>query len=141
MFFYNVISKWKVTVFFYGVKCKCLPPPLKWLNFTFYNISSSLLMLSAQKSFLVRQKYVCFEKKKKVFLMGNQKWQKNFEFHENSPKWPNCRVRDFQILKFKFFLSFLVSHQKNFFFLKANILLSYQKKFWVDNINREKDIL
>ena len=30
---------------------------------------------------------------------------------------------------------------KKFLFLKANILLSYQKHFEADSINREKDIL
>ena len=37
---------------------------------------------------------------------------------------PNPILGDFEIFKFKLFLSFLVSHQKKFFFfLKANILL------------------
>ena len=30
---------------------------------------------------------------------------------------------------------------KKYFFLRANILLSYQKTFWDDSINREEDIL
>ena len=39
-------------------------------------------------------------------------------------------------------LSFLVFHQKKtFFFLKTSILLSYQKHFWANSINREEDII
>ena len=54
------------------VKQEIKNPCPKVTKSTFYNISSSLLMLSASKYFLVRQKYICFEKQK-FFFIGNQK--------------------------------------------------------------------
>ena len=96
-----MISKWKVVVFFSRVKCECLPSP-KVTKFTFYNISSSLLMLSAPKLFLVRQKYVWFEKKKFCFD-GKPKMTKNLNLKIwKSPKWPFPKTLFFTT-KFFFF--------------------------------------
>ena len=130
-----VISKWKV-VFFSGVKCECLRP-LKWQKFIFYTINIFFSIdATIPKCFLVRQKYVCFEKKK--FLMGNQNWQKNWIWKfENPPKWPNFRVLGFS--NSNFFVIFGFPSKKNVFFLTANILLSSQKDLGVDSINREEN--
>ena len=50
--------------------------------------------------------------------------------------WEKAILGDFQI--FKFFVIFGFPSKK-FFFVKANILLSYMNKFWADIINREED--
>ena len=85
--------------------------------------------------------YVCFEKKTN-FLMGNQKWQKNLNFRIwKSPKYG--QISGFRIFKFWNSNVFVIFGfpSKNLFFLKANILLYYQKIFWANSINREEDIL
>ena len=74
--------------------------------------------------------------------MGNQKWQKKL----NLKNWKSTKMAKYQglgVLTFQIqiFLSFLVSHQKTILFFKANILLFYQKKFEVDSIDREENIL
>ena len=46
----------------------------------------------------------------------------------------------FKFSKSKFFVIFGFP-SKTIFFLKANILLSHQKNFWDDTVNREGDIL
>ena len=95
-----------------------IPLVPKVTKFIFYNISSSLLTLSSQKMF--GKTKVCLLWEKNISLMGNQKWQKqNWIWKiENLLKWPNIRIWDFQLFKFNFFLSFLVSHQKTFCFSK-----------------------
>ena len=47
----------------------------------------------------------------------------------------------FSIFQIQILLSFLVFHQKKFCFSKANILLSNQKNFEADSINKNEDIL
>ena len=72
--------------------------------------------------------------------MGKPKMTKQFEF-ENPQPWNLAILGNFQILKFKFFCHFWFPIKKQFFFLKANILLFYQKTFWADIINKKEDIL
>ena len=91
--------------------------------------------------FLVRQKYVFFEKKSN-FFDGKPKMTKKFEF-KNLKIPPNGQISRLGILKFlnsNFFVIF-GSHQKKVFFFKANVLLSYQKHFGSDSIYRKEDIL
>ena len=96
-----------------------IPLVPKVTKFIFYNISSSLLTVSSLKFFLVTQKYVCFEKKICFFNGKPKMTKKNWIWKiENLPKWPNIRIWDFQLFKFNFVLSFLVSHQKKFCFSK-----------------------
>ena len=74
--------------------------------------------------------------------MGNQKWQKKIEI-ENLKISLNGQISGFGIFNFSnsnFFVIFGYP-SKNILFLKTNILLSYQKHFEADSINREKDIL
>ena len=53
--------------------------------------------------------------------------KKNFG-REKIGFWGKDHFGGFSNFQIQIFLSFLVSHQKNFFFLKANILLFYKKK-------------
>ena len=121
---------------FSGVKYECLPPKVN--KFTFYNISSSLLMLSTPK-FLWPDKSMFALRNKNVFD-GKPKMTKTFEFENlkipNPDIWPF--LGDFQIFKFNFFFVIFGFPLKRFLFLKAKILLSYQKHFWADSINREE---
>ena len=117
-----------------------IPHLLKWLNLPVYYIFFSINAISF-KIFLVRQKYIFFEKEK-CFWWENKNDKKNF----NLKSWKSQilifgHFGRFLISQIQFFLSFLVSYKKNIFFLRANILLSYQKKFWASSSNREKDIL
>ena len=84
-----------------------------------------------------------FALRKKYFFDGKPKMTKT---KLNLKNWKSPQMAKYQDLGFStfqihIFLSFLVSHQKKFWFLKANILLSYQKKFEADSINRKEDIL
>ena len=76
-----------------------IPLAPKVTKFIFHNIYSSLLTPSSRE--------------KKYFFDGEPIWK-----IQNLPKWPNIRIWDFQLFKFKFFLSILVSYQNNFCFLK-----------------------
>ena len=77
-----------------------------------------------------------------MFFDGKPKMTKKFEF-QNLKIPPNDQISGLKIFKFSnsdFFIIFGFP-SKRFFFLKANILLSYQKMFWADSINRNEDIL
>ena len=117
-----------------------IPLVPKVTKFIFYNISSSLLTLSSQIFF--GKTKVCLLWEKNIFLMGNQKWQKKIEF-EKLKIFQNGQISGFGILNFSssnFFVIFGFP-SKIILFRNANILLSYQKHFEADSINREEDIL
>ena len=87
--------------------------------------------------FLVKQKYICFEKKK--CFDGKPKMTKKFEFEKlkipNPDIWPYWEIFNFSnsIL----FVTFGFPLKKYFFF---NILLFHQKCFGANSITREEDI-
>jgi hypothetical protein len=90
---------------------------------------------------LVRKKYVCFEKKEKKLFDGKQKMTKKKKLNLKIPQ--NGQMSGFGIFKFSnsnFFLVIVGFPSKKFLFLKASILLSYQKKNWGLILSIEKKI-
>ena len=80
-------------------------------------------------------------RKKNYFFNGKPKITKRIEFEKLKIS-QNGQISGFGIFNFSnsnFFVIFGLSSKK-ILFLKANILLSYQKNFEADSINRE-DIL
>ena len=83
--------------------------------------------------FSLREKY-CFN--------GKPKMTKNIEFEKLKIS-QNGQISGFEIFNLSnsnFYVIFGFPSKK-FLFLKANILLSYQKHFEVDSINKEGNIL
>ena len=95
-----------------------IPLVPKVTKFIFYNISSCLLTLSSQNFFWWDKSM--FALRKKYFFNGKPKMtKKNWIWKiENLPKWPNIRIWDFQLFKFKFFCHFWFSIKKNFVYQK-----------------------
>ena len=71
--------------------------------------------------------------RKKTAVKSDQKLKKK----KKNEIWPFWGI--FKFSKSNFFVIFGFP-SRNFFFLKAKILLSYQKKFWADSINRKEDM-
>ena len=98
-------------------------------------------MLLASKFFWLDKSIFAFEKQN-IFFDEKPKMTKEFEFEKlkipNPDIWPFWEFFNFSNSIFFVVFGFLL---KNIFFLKVNILLSYQKNFEVDSINREEDIL
>ena len=115
-----------LAMFFWFYK---IPPPKMTIS-TFYNISSSLLILSASKVFLVRQKYIWFEKQK--FFWWETKNDKKIWIWkvENPKRWYLTILGDFQFFKFNLFVSFLVSHWKNIFLSESKHTFVLPKPFY-----------
>ena len=116
------------------------PLPPKVTKSTFYNISSSLLMLSASN--LSWWDKSIFTLTNKIVLDGKPKMTKKFEFKQlkisNPDIWPFWEIFNFSNSIFFLIFGFPL---KKYFFLKINILLSYQTIFWHDSVNRKEDIL
>ena len=107
-------------------------------NFRCFQNNSTISNQYHLKNFLVRQKYVCFEKKI-FFIVENQKWQKKLNL-KISQKGHTSGFGIFNFSNSNFFVIFGFP-SKIFLFLKVNILLFYQNNFEDDSINREEDIL
>ena len=83
-----------------------------------------------------------FALRKKYFFNGKPKMTKKIEFEKLKIS-QNGQISGFGIFNFSnsnFFVIFGFP-SKIVLFLKANILLSHQKNFEADSINREEDIL
>ena len=123
---------------FSGVKMWVFTP-LKWLNLPFV-IYLLLYWCYQPQNFLVRQKYICFEKQN--FLWWETKNdKKKFEFGKlkipNPDIWPFWEIFNFSNSNFLCHFWFPIIMKKNFF-LKANILLSYQNILWDDSVIEKK---
>ena len=113
-----------------------IPLVPKVTKFIFYNMSSSLLTLSPKHFFGM------FALRKNIFLMGNQKWQKKIEFENwKSPKLAKYQDLGFSTFQIQIVFVIFGLPSNKILFLKENILLSYQKNFEADSINRQKDML
>ena len=83
-----------------------------------------------------------FDLRKKYFFNGKPKMTKKIEFEKLKIS-QNGQISGFGIFNFSnsnFFVTFGFPCIK-ILFLRANILLFYQKNFEADSINRKKDIL
>ena len=101
---------------------------------------SQTFLCQPQNCFGKTKVYLLWETK--IVLMENQKWQKQFEFEKLKISNPDI-LPFWQIFNFSNSIFFVIFGfpLKKYFFLRANILLSYQKYFWADSINREEEIL
>ena len=117
------------------------PPPPKVTKSTLYNIIYLLYWCYHPQNFFGKTKvYLLWETK--FCLMGNQKWQNKL----NLKSWKSqilifVHFGRFSIFQIQFFFVIFGFPLKKYFFLKANILLSYQNIFWDYSVNREQDIL
>ena len=94
------------------------PPPPKVTKSTFYNIFSSLLILSTSNFFGKTKVYLLW--KIKFFFDGE--WKNIWIWKVKTPKpWYLAILGDFQFFKFNFFCHFWFPIKKYFFF-RANIL-------------------
>jgi len=117
-----------------------IPHLLKWLNLPFM-IYLLLYWCYQRRNFFGKTKvYLPWETK--LFFDGKPKMTKNL----NLKSWKFqilifSHFGRFSIFQIQFFFVIFGFPSKKYFFLKANILLSYQKHFWDDSVNREEDIL
>ena len=135
---YLFLSFWKGSCnfsWFYKI-----PHLLKWLNLPFIIYLLLYWCYQPQNFFGKTKVYLLWETK--IFLIGNQNWQKNL----NLKSWKSQilifgHFGRFSIFQIQFFFVIFGFPLKKYFFLRANILLSHQKVFWDDSVNREEDIL
>ena len=127
--------------------------PLKWLNLPF------IIYLLLFWCYIWAPKFFWWETKNdkknlnlKIWKSPKIAFSQNPIFHDQNFVLQKKQICSWKIgfwekailglsnFQIQIFLSFLVSNQ-NIFFLFANILLSYQKFFGVDSINKKEDIL
>ena len=117
-----------------------IPLVPKVTKFIFYNISSSLLILSFQKNVLYDKSM--FALRKKYFFNGKPKMTKKIEFEKLKIS-QNDQISRFGIFNFSnsnFFCHFWFPI-KTIFVFQSKYTLSDLSDFEADSINREEDIL